>query len=379
MGAVLLRALPFALAAALAGCARDDIGTDTGLDPVCGNGVRETGEECDLSNPGCVGCQVVPEWTCDTAACHLICGDGVVGTGDRCESPQRDTECDMSGYWAEREADWSRDAVVNHPQAQSDWHLLHFVQSGDDFTVDEELDCGLRVSGSATVEFSPGTLRGLIYINRMDGKADEIDGGTSHPARRGTSKASDGGCAMTFERHYIQRGLDDTWLPSDFNAGVALKDMPALPSVLDPVKGTDWPAGATDPDGDGIPGAAFQITGVVTGTRNAVQRQWRQYATDPGKPAPAHAVELVVPGDYDLQESVVRVTSCGKACPLLASGSHTGNDIRPYLVLSYIGRTLGSPRVSSILGKAPRQDLNADLTTCAHIRRVIPHNPDPPK
>lgn len=379
MTAVSFRALPlaFLFAVLVAGCAKDTVGPDIGDPAVCGDGIVESGETCDVSSPGCVDCQVVAGWTCDATTCRKICGDGVVGTGPNCANPQRDTACDMTGYWAEREADWSRDAVVGSLQAQSDWHLYHLTQQGDSFVVDGEIDCGLLVTGAATVQFSPATLKGLIYLNRMDGLPDPVDG-VVHPARRGTSKQVAGGCAITMERHYIQRGLDESWLPTDFNAGVALSDLAPLPKVNDPVNGTEWPKGVTDPDGDGIPGAAFQVTGTIHGTRNSVQRQWRQYATLAGHPAPAHALLLKIPGNYDLEENVLRVTNCGSQtnCSLLASGSHTANDVQPFVVLKFLGRTLGSPNVSAVVTGPLRQNIADDLATCANVRKVLPPGAD---
>jgi Domain of unknown function (DUF4215) len=378
---VLVRTLPFLLALGLAaaGCAKDTVGPDAvaadASDAVCGNGIVEPGEACDVSSPGCVQCRVAPGWTCTDNVCNAICGDGVVGSGPDCEDPERDTACDVTGYWAEREVDWSRDAVVGALQAQSDWHLLHFTQTGDTFVVDGEIDCGLLVTGPASkVTFDTATLKGLMYINRMDGKRDPGVGGVVHAAVQGTSKEVAGGCEMTMQRHYIQRGLSDSWLPNDFNAGTPLSELQQLPSVSDPVNGTEWPQGATDPDGDGIPGAAFQVTGAVGGTRNSVQRQWRQYATVAGKPIPAHALEIEIPGDYDLQENVLRVTNCGNQtdCSLLASGSVTANDPQPYDQLKFLGRTLGSTNVSAVVTAPLRQDINDDLATCANVQKALP-------
>ncbi len=386
---MLSRFASFALALLAAACGEDAGPTDQVAAPLCGNGIVESGEACDLTSPGCVDCQVAAGWTCDATSCTSTCGDGIVGSGPDCADPQRDTDCDMTGYWMEREADYSLDAVVQSPQAQSDWHLIHFEQTGNDFEVTEEIDCGLHVSGAAAVDFSTATLRGLIYINRMDGSEEPTDAGGTHPARRGTSKASEGGCAVTIERHYIQRGLDDSWLPSDFNAGVALKDLKPLPTAgsgpadagPDPVNSTEWPAGATDTEADGIPGAAFQVTGTVTGTRNAVQRQWREYASDPGAPVPAHAIEIDVQGDYDLHENVIRVTDCGTGCSLLASGSHTASEarFRPHVVLHFIGKTLGSASVSAVVKKKLREDIDADMETCKNVRKLLPHDSAIPK
>jgi hypothetical protein len=154
--------------------------------------------------------------------------------------------------------------------------------------------------------------------------------------------------------------------------------LPALPSVSDPITSTAFPPGATDPDGDGIPGIAFAITGFVTGTRNSVQRDWKGYATTPGNPAPAAAVTFSVPGGFDMQESVMRVTDCGDDCALLETLAHVANDIPDRITFSFIGKTYGSPRVSAVVTGVPRQNVDADLATCANVRLVLPHDPSLP-
>src|SRR5215472_14006561 len=350
----------------IAGCSKDVVEKDIELASICGDGVVESGEGCDTKSPGCVACQVVPLWSCPNNVCTQLCGDGVVGTGADCTNPQRDTDCDMTGYWAARETDFSRDAVVGHPQAQSGWRLYQFTQTGSDFVVTAELDCGIHITGSSNVDFSPGSLRGLIYINRNDGGNEPIDGGISRPVRHGSSVATGGGCAVSLDRWYYARGLVESLLPPDFSTDTPFSALPPIPTENDPVNGTDWPAGATDPDGDGIPGIAFDITGIVQGVRNSAQRIWRGYATPAGAPVAARAVTFVVPGTYDLEENVLRVTNCARGtCPLLASGSHVANDLPVTVTMTFLGRTLSSPRVSSVILSPPRQDLNLDLTTCA--------------
>src|SRR5262249_44876165 len=155
-----------------------------------------------------------------------------------------------------------------------------------------------------------------------DGVAQD-DGGAARPARHGTSQVVNGGCAVTLDRWYKIRGAVDSLLPPDFSARPALSSLPALPAVThhSPTS-TQWPAGATDPDGDGIPGMAYEITGLLPGIRNAAEREWQEYATPPSAPAPAAAITLVVPDGYDDQESVLRVTNCGTGCDLIAAGAN---------------------------------------------------------
>ncbi len=67
---------------------------DGGSDPFCGNGVQETGEDCDAGNPGRHTCQSLgfdggsltcnADCTYNDAACTL-CGDGVLDPGEACD------------------------------------------------------------------------------------------------------------------------------------------------------------------------------------------------------------------------------------------------------------------------------------------------------
>jgi hypothetical protein len=360
--------LPFA-AGALFACAKDAVLPDLKVEAVCGNGILEVGEECDVKSPGCVNCTLVPGWSCTKTACSEACDDGLVGDGGTCD--QRDTACDMTGYWAARESDYTRDAVLGAVQTSSSWVLYHFVQTGDGFQVAESINCGTHVTGSATVDPTAGALRGELSLNRMDQ--------APHGPRHGTSATSDGGgCAVTLDRWYVLEGAVDSFLPADFVAAPALSTLPPLPQEADPVNGTDFPAGATDPDGDGIPGDAVAITGIASGIRNSVARYWKQYATAPGADVPAAAVTVVVPGTFDVQTSVLRVTECGSACSLIAAAANPAPDLPGHVTLRFIGKTYGSSRVSAVVAGVPGQDASADLDTCANIQLLLPHDPKTP-
>lgn len=365
--------LPLCLGAALApvACASDAVLLDTGADAECGNGTLEPGEACDVDSPGCQGCVVVPNWTCDATTCTQLCGDGVLPTGGTCDAPKRDTDCDLTGYWAVRETDYTRDSILGSVQTSSTWYLYRLEQSGTDFHIADEIECGVHVTGSAVVDSTPGTLRGLLDANRMDASSP-------HGARHGTSKPANGGCAITLDRWYKIRGATDAFLPADFTTSPTLASLPALPSVDNPVTSTAVPDGSTDPDGDGIPGVSYAITGFVNGTRNAAQRDWKEYATASGTSVPAAALVLAIPGAFDMQENVLRVTGCGGGCALIGSAAHAATDLHGRLSLSFIGKTFGSDRVSRVVAGKPRESLDADLTTCANVRLVLPHDGSAP-
>jgi hypothetical protein len=354
---------------ALVSCANDVVEPEIGQEAVCGDGIVEAGEGCDNTSAGCIDCQVAPGWLCTANVCKPTCGDGIVGTGPGCSNPHRDTACDMTGYWSVAETDYTCDDVFHAPQTSTDWYLYHITQTGNSFRVDQELDCGVVVTGSATVQYTPGTIKGLIYTNRMDG------GGT-YPARQGTSQVVDGGCAVTLDRWYKIAGVEDSYLPPNFAAMPPLSSLTPLPSVSDPVNGPDNPPGATDPDGDGFPGIAVQVSGLVNGIRDSAQRNWKQYATT-STPVPAAAMTFDVPGGFDLQENILHVSQCGSGCALVETGA-AASTAPGKITFSFIGKTLGSTRVSQIVAAQPRKSLQDDLTTCQNVQAALPHEKTPP-
>jgi hypothetical protein len=360
---------------AVAACAKDVVLPDEGPQAVCGDGVVEPGEACDVQSPGCVDCQVASGWACTNDVCFQPCGDGVVGTGAACDSPHRDTDCDMTGYWAVSEKDYTCDSIFHQPQTSSNWYLFHFVQQGSDFHADAELDCGVHVTGSATVDYTPASLRAILYLNRMDGNG-------SRPARHGTSQSTSGGCAVTLDRWYRVRGADESFLPADFSTHPALSSLPALPSVSDPINGADpatgpgAPPGATDPDGNGFAGLAFDITGIVTGVRDSAQRDWKEYATG-GSPVTAGAISFDVPSKFDLDESILHVSDCGTGCGLLTTGAAASTSPGS-VTFHFIGKTLTASRVATIVAGPPRQNADTDLTTCRNVQQLIPHDGNAP-
>lgn len=174
-------------------CSKDVVLADPQSASVCGDGLVEAGEGCDASSPGCVGCQIAPDWECPDNACAQLCGDGVEGEGPRCAGAHRDSACDLTGFWAVRETDYACDAIFDNPQTSSNWYLYQLVQSGDAFRVVSDIDCGVHVTGSATIDYTSDALRAVLYENPMDGRGP-------HGSRQGTSTATEGGCAVSLER-----------------------------------------------------------------------------------------------------------------------------------------------------------------------------------
>ncbi|MBS2015835.1 MAG: hypothetical protein JST00_23305 [Deltaproteobacteria bacterium] len=347
-------------------CVHDGVLPDQEIAAVCGNGLVEPGEACDVASPGCVACNVVPTYTCTPRGCTTTCGDGVVGENGGCTSPRREASCDMTGYWAARESTYLRETILGGLQISSNWFFLRFQQDGEGFRVVEGLDCGILVTGSATVRYSPESLRAILHANRQEGSG-------SRPARRGVARAVPSGCEVSLERWYNVRGLSEDFLPPDFTTKPPLDSLRPMPTVRDPA-GSERPEGAIDPDADGYPGLAFQISGIAGGVRNALQRDYKEFATPAGASVPANAMTLVIPGAFDLQENVMRVTECGGSCSLIATLARVAKDIPAKIALSWVGRTIDGPRTRLVAPRPPGESLDADLAICANVRLLLPHD-----
>ncbi len=72
---------------------------------VCGDGLKEGSEECDVGNfesEGCIDCRLTEGWACKGAGCHVVtCGDGRVEGDEECDTLGRtdkgcDSECKIT-------------------------------------------------------------------------------------------------------------------------------------------------------------------------------------------------------------------------------------------------------------------------------------------
>jgi hypothetical protein len=381
-----VRTLPALIPTALLvlGCAEDRI---LPVASVCGDGVVAGDEQCDTSGPGCVACKITAGWDCPDDVCAPICGDGkVVGdeqcdppNGTTCDSvcgvPQHLTGCNLTGYFAVHQTDYSLDTIVSTVQTSSNWYLYHFTQSGSEFAVDSALFCGLFVSGTVDVSIDDRALTSLIYSNRQDAKG-------AHGARRGHFTPSDGGaaCNFDFERWYLVRGVDEsTYLPKDFTSKPALSDLPPLPRVADPLTPAATVPGATDPDGDGLPGLALHLTGNIQGLRSVGQRDWNEYSTDPSKPIPPGSAEFRAVSTFESQESVFSATQCQPAlCSLLVAGATPDRTHPGWVAFRYLGKNIGDPQVAAIAKGEPGADPATDVETCKQVQAAMPHEPYKP-
>ena len=355
-------------------CTHDVVLPSPSNTDMCGDGlIDDPSEECDTQSPGCTACKTTPGWTCVQNTCFYPCGDGIAGDGAQCQNAYKTTACDMNGWWIARENDSVRDAVLGEPQPASTWYLYRISETNGVFQIEQAIHCGFHVTGSATVDVTPGTLKGLLYENDPS-----VNG--PHGPRKGTFVESGNGCTFSFDRFYRVRGGVESLLPADFLEKLPLSALPQMPYEDDPLHPTGQHLeGQEDTDGDGIPGASYAITGITSGIRESTQRDFKEYASAPGE-VPQNQIQFTVHGDWDLEEHVLSVNSC-TSCSLIATPGHTDNaTLPPRITFRYLGSSLDattSPRVAAVVVRNPGEDVAADLETCANVRLAMPHDPNP--
>jgi hypothetical protein len=269
---------------------------------------------------------------------------GTAGGGE--PDPVTDPACDFSGIWIGKQVTVSE--ALGLPQSSNNWYYLEFKQSGTALEVSKHFDCGIEVSGSATVTLSRKTVEGLIPHNVQTG-------------RKATLVKEGDKCKLEVARFWSIRGGDEArFLPNATRDSADSVDKVATDKPLPTAQNTD---GAVDTEQDGKLGVAFQVSGIITGTRNVVQRDWTRWFTEPGfeiTASPDWASDLAVRADFDNEESILDPTS-----GLLVSGSAPRAGAKHVLRLRFLGRTSTDPRVTAIV-KA------TDVDTCFAIQDALP-------
>ena len=365
-----------------ASCAQDRV---LPVSQVCGDGEVVGTERCDSDSEGCVWCQIRAGWQCPDNDCSEICGDlQIVGEedcdppdglacDDSCRTANKTAACDMSGYWLARQTDFSRDTLVSALQPSSSWYVYHLRQEGDLFSVQKSLYCSVEVSGTVTVRPRPSGDRALLYSNAQDGS-------TGRPPRSGVFKENGDLCDFSFERMYIIRGLEQSYLPEDFRAKPDLDDiLPPMPVPGDQLVLDDaYQPGTVDLDGDGRPGFAWQITGVASGVRHAVQRDWTEATTDADMwPIPTYAIEFTTRSVFDANEVILFIEDCGETCAFLKTSGFPSQSEKSRTTFRYLGTELSDPRVAAVVEGSLYENEAVDMATCENVRKAMPHDPMP--
>jgi hypothetical protein len=260
-------------------------------------------------------------------------------------APTGPASCDLSGIWIGR---MNGQTEALGPQYANTWYYWELAKREGAIEVTRHMDCGIEVRGTVTVQLTPATTRALIPKNQQVG-------------RKGTSTmAADGTCAFELERFWSVRGLDEAaYLPGARNSAGTLASISAekpLPLREQANLTVDW-------DGDGQPGISWQVSGIVSGTRATVQRDWTRYFSAPGyelRGASDFVDNIVVRAEFEAQEVVYAASA-----PTLELLGQTNAAAEHTLTLRFLGRDRSDPRAQALL----KPD---DFETCLAVRETLP-------
>jgi hypothetical protein len=259
-----------------------------------------------------------------------------------------DPECDFTGIWIGKQVTVSIADGFPVPATSNNWYYLEFKQSGTNVEVSKHYDCGIEVTGVVTVKVNKATVEALLSHNVQTG-------------RKGTLTKDGSNCKFESERFWSIRGADEMrFLPDSVRNSE--KNIADVASQI-PLPTRQMQDGAMDWDNDGKLGVAFQATGIVSGTRSSVQRDWTRWFTESGFEIAASTDwknELKIRVDFDNQESVI-----DPADGPLTSPSTPSRTAKHMMRLRFLGRDASDPRVAQIV-KATQVD------TCFAIQDAMP-------
>ena len=258
----------------------------------------------------------------------------------------QDADCDMSGLWMVAQITVSE--ALGLPQSSTAWHFFELSQTGTTVEVSDHYDCGIQVVGTAQVNLSRAALEAQMEYNGQKG-------------RKGTMRKEGDSCVFEFEPFWSVRGAEaERFLPGGIRNST--ESIAAVSAML-PLPTPDHLDGAIDPDGDGILGLAFEVSGLISGTRNAVQRDWNRWFTAPGfeiTPNVNWDEGLVVRADFDNDEQVLDPPS-----GFLASSAAPKTNAEHEVRLRFLGRDASDPRAVAMMQ-------GTKVETCYAIQDALP-------
>jgi hypothetical protein len=255
-------------------------------------------------------------------------------------------DCDLNGVWIARQITVSE--AIGVSAFSNNWYYLELKQNGTAAEVTKHFDCGIEVLGAVTVVLERPALEAQLSHNLQTG--------------RKLSMSKDGAtCRLESGRFWSIRGADEMrYLPGGArDSGSNIREV----AMSLPLPTADNPDGALDPDGDGVLGLAFEISGLLSGTRNSVQRDWTRWFTEPGYELPPSmdwTSDLTIRADFDNEESVLAPRDS-----LLSSGSTPKGSAKHTLRLRFLGRNVSDPRVAAIMK-------GSQVDTCYAIQDALP-------
>ena len=258
-----------------------------------------------------------------------------------------DPMCDFTGIWIAKQATISVAEGIAIPATSNNWYYLEFKQSGTDVEVAKHYDCGIEVTGSVTVSVNRKTLEALLSHNVQTG-------------RKATLVKEGANCKFESARFWSIRGGDEMrFIPNPTRDSDESIDQVAMKNPLPTAQAQD---GAVDWEMDGTLGVAFQASGILSGTRNSVQRDWTKWFTEPGFEIAASADwtnELKIRADFDNEENIIAADG------LLGAGSTPQPGAKNTLRLRFLGRDAADPRVGEIVK-------STQVDTCFAIQDALP-------
>lgn len=257
-----------------------------------------------------------------------------------------DPGCDLSGAWIARQITISEALGVS--QFSNNWYYFEVQQTGTEVQVTQHFDCGVTVLGTVTVTLPRSSLQAQLTHNQQAG-------------RTATMRKDGATCRLETMRFWSIRGAEELrFLPDGVRDSE--KSVAAVAQEL-PLPTPENPDGAIDVDGDGKLGLAYEITGLVSGIRNSVQRDWTRWFSAPGYeivPSSDWPDDITIRADFDNEESVLDPSS-----GLLASGSTPKTNGEHQVTLRFLGRDASDPRRAAVV-KADQ------VQTCYAIQDAMP-------
>jgi hypothetical protein len=251
----------------------------------------------------------------------------------------------MNGLWAARQITVSTAGIAGD-QFANNWYYLEIEHDGEDFTVTRHFDCGIKVLGTVTVQLSRPTLEVLMEHNIQTG-------------RKGKAYKDGSTCHFEMERFWSVRGADEPrFVPSPRNSTDSIDTV----AGANPIPSKSNLDGAEDWENDDKVGSAWQVTGIASGTRNSVQRDWTEYFSDAShaiSPATDFTSDLKVRARFDSEENILDPTS-----GLLASGSSAKGSAEHNLTLKFLGRDASDARAKNIIK-------GSDVDTCFAVQAAL--------
>jgi hypothetical protein len=272
---------------------------------------------------------------------------GSAGSDEPAATPAaQDPDCDLTGIWIARQI--TVNEAIGVQAFSNNWYYLEFKQSGTTAEVTKHFDCGIQIVGAVTVILPRPALEAQLTRNQQAGRKLSV-------SKEGSS------CRVESKRFWSIRGAEEARYLHDGvrDSEVSIREL----AVSLPLPTKENPEGALDTDGDGKLGIAFEISGLLSGTRNSVQRDWTRWYTEPGYEFPAGmdwTDDLTIRADFDNEESVL-----DPAQGLLTSGSTPSGTAKHTIDLRFLGRDGSDPRVAALI-----KDNQVD--TCYAVQDALP-------